>query len=95
MQHLTTTTRTLEINGPRGQVWRPAQHDRYAEARALTEAGRSYEALLTAQDAYIAQYGNMHGVEFRVVTHEVTVSVLGIIGEANGPVRDVAPSPPG
>lgn len=79
MQQLTNTSQTLEMNGPRGQVWRPALHDMFQAARELTAAGRTYEALLCAQDVYISANGNMHGVEFRVVTREVTITVLGTV----------------
>jgi hypothetical protein len=95
MQHLTTTTRSLEIRGPRRQPWRPVSHDRFQEARHLAEAGRSYEALLAAQDVYIRELGgNLHSVEFRVVTREVTVTVLGLVAPANSLARDIADSQP-
>jgi hypothetical protein len=79
MQQLTNTSQTLEMNGPRGLVWRPVPPEIFQEARELTAAGRTYEALLCAQDAYIATHGDMHGVGFRVVTREVTVTVLGAL----------------
>lgn len=79
MQQLTSTSQTLEMNGPRGQVWRPALPEMFQAARELAAAGRTYEALLCAQDAYVSANGNMHGVEFRVVTREVTITVLGTV----------------
>jgi len=77
VQELKSTSKTLEIHGPRGQIWRPASGDIFDQARQLTEVGRTYEALLTAQDAYIAKHGDMHEVDFRVVTREVTITVIG------------------
>jgi hypothetical protein len=72
---------TLEQSGPRGLAWHPASREMMGEACRLAEAGRSYEALLLAQDLYIGKHGDMHGVDFRVVTKEVTVSFLGSFGE--------------
>lgn len=91
MQQLTNTSATLEMNGPRGQVWRPAVHDIFQGARELTAAGRTYEALLCAQDAYVSAHGDMHGVEFRVVTREVTITVLGAV-DLNSPAQLAAAS---
>jgi hypothetical protein len=78
---MSSSTCTLEQSGPRGMAWHPVSRDELQDACRLAEAGRSYEALLLAQDLYIAKHGDMHGVEFRVVTKEVTVSFLGAFGE--------------
>ena len=77
MQQLTNISQSLEIRGPRDQPWRPLATEMFQEANRLTESGRTYEALLCAQDLYVSKHGDMHGVDFRVVTREVTVSILG------------------
>lgn len=77
MREMKSSSCTLEQSGPRGLAWHPAAREVLGEACQLAEAGRSYEALLLAQDLYVAKHGDMHGVDFRVVTKEVTVSFLG------------------
>jgi hypothetical protein len=81
VRQMTCTNCTLEQSGPRGLAWHPIDGELFREAVHIARAGRSYEALLLAQDTYIAKYGDMHGVDFRVVTKEVTVSFLGAFGE--------------
>jgi hypothetical protein len=77
VKQMKTTSQTLEMSGPRGQIWRPAQGDIFTFALSLVAAGRTYEGLMAAQDAYVSAKGDMHGVDFRVVTKEVTVTFLG------------------
>lgn len=80
MREMRTTSCTLEQSGPRDMAWRPVDAELFKEASHLAHAGRSYEALLLAQDVYIAKHGDMHGVDFRVVTKDVTVTFLGAFG---------------
>lgn len=80
MKQMTSTSCTLEQSGPRGIAWRPVDGEMFREAIHLAHAGRSYEALLSAQDVYITKHGQMHEVDFRVVTKEVTVTFLGAFG---------------
>lgn len=63
------TEYTLEIYGPRNQVWRPAHGihgDVLKEAIKLAEQGQSTLAIDRASDFWIAQYGHMHDISFRV-----------------------------
>lgn len=77
MNQMSSISCTLEQSGPRGQAWRHVDAELFREANHLAHVGRSYEALLLAQDVYIAKHGQMHEVDFRVVTREVTVTFLG------------------
>jgi hypothetical protein len=90
MQQMKTTSQTLEMSGPRGQIWRPAIGDVFINANTLVAAGRTYEGLLAAQDAYVATHGDMHGVDFRVVTKELTVTFLGAFTPDKWEVQDTA-----
>lgn len=80
MRQMSSTSCTLEQSGPRGLAWHPVDVESFREACHLAHAGRSYEALLLAQDLYIDKHGDMHEVDFRVVTKEVTVTFIGAFG---------------
>ena len=80
MIQITRTTHVLEIAGPRGQIWRPALSvvgDLFRDAQGLAEQGNMASALRTAEDAYIAAHGDMHGVAFRVRSIAETLTGLG------------------
>ena len=80
MVEISHTSHVLEIAGPRGQIWRPALQtsaDLFREPQRLVMAGRFYEALEAAQDAYIAAHGDMHGVAFRVRSNTETLVGMG------------------
>lgn len=76
----TSTDHALEIREPAG-VWRPALDELYGRARSLAYRGRHEEALTAAEEALVAARGNMHGVEFRVVTNTRTATWHGAAPE--------------
>lgn len=72
LSQISKTEHTLQIAGPRRQVWRRAGPE-FAEANALLST--SFErAIALAEDLYIARFGSMHGVAFRVLTKTETLS---------------------
>ncbi len=67
---------TLEIAGPRGQGWRPAASTHFevlGKAVQAAQQGKVQEAIATAEDLWIKQYGEMHGIRFRVHATEDVV----------------------
>lgn len=81
MKSFTKTEHTLQIHGPREQAWRPATDYVSAEARRLVATERFVEAIDAAEVSYIQQYGNMHGVRFRILTVTKAVTFNGAADE--------------
>jgi len=79
MRQIVTTTHTLEIAGPRGQIWRPVSDKNFAAAARLAEQQSFTGAIQLAEDAYIAAHGDMHGVAFRVRSVSETLTGIGSI----------------
>lgn len=77
MRQIVTITHTLEIAGPRGQIWRPATDKHFAGAIQMSQQDNPVGALEAAQEAYVAAHGNMHGVSFRIRTVKEVLSGLG------------------
>lgn len=85
MKQYTETEHVLQmrddVGTPRESTWRTVIAGMHMEDLELTASGLIQQALRKARDTHIEHYGNMHGVEFRVVTTTRTVTVLG--GEIN------------
>jgi hypothetical protein len=76
----TETSHELEyrntVSGP--FVWTPASIYRALRAAASIAAnGNVTGAIEAAYDTWQKRHGNCHGVEFRVISRSVTVTVLG------------------
>ena len=74
---VTTKTNSLEIRERPSGVFCHASAGMYAEARELAAYGNIRKAIAEACEARIRNYGNMHGVSFRVVTTIKTISFEG------------------
>ena len=77
MRQQTTTEHQLEIRDNPRVTFRPAIAGMYRPAHVLLTDGMIQRALVAAQDAHVENYGDMHGVSFRVVSKTTTVSMLG------------------
>ena len=56
-------------------IWRPAEAGMYREAYLLAHHGHLSEAIELAEKTRIAEYGDMHNVDFRCVTKQRTVTL--------------------
>jgi hypothetical protein len=70
-----------EIRSKEWTTWHKPLNGKYRPAELLAYQGRLTEAIERAQEIQIADYGNMHGIEFRCVTKSTTVT-------ANTPLHD-------
>lgn len=67
------TSRELEVRDRPGISFRPAIAGIYHPARVLAHDGNIESALNKAEEIYIENYGQMHGVTFRVVEKSTTI----------------------
>lgn len=83
MQQYSKTEHVLQTRGKLDSTWSswyaPAA-GMFQPAKLLAYHGRLTEAIEKAEEIYMENYGNMHGVEFRCLTVTKTVTVnMGII----------------
>ena len=81
MKQLTTTEHVLEMRESPNTIWHPPIAGMYKPAVRLAWQGRLTEAIETACDIRIREYGEMHGISFRCVTKTETITVLGGEGD--------------
>lgn len=81
MRSCTQTHHVLEIRDDRSD-WCPPVSGMYRPAVLLAYQGRIVEAIELAETIRIREYGDMHGIAFRVLTTTKTVTV------ASGPFTD-------
>jgi len=77
MRQQTETWHTLEVRDKTNLIFRPASAGMYREANLLANDGLLERSMQKACDIHIENYGNMHGVTFRIVTKTTTVSGFG------------------
>ena len=77
MRQQTETNHMLQVRDREGLCFHPADAGMYQEARKLADRGMLQQALEKACDIRIQEYGNMHGVSFRIVSTIKMVTVLG------------------
>lgn len=81
MRTASKTDHVLEIHDGRN-TWRQPMAERYQPAKQLAWQGRIVEALEAAEEIRVREYGEMHGVRFRMITHTETVTTLGNLADA-------------
>ena len=77
MRQATKTEHVLEMRDRPNGPWHAPEARIYQPAQKLAWQGRLVEAIDTAGDIRLAEYDEMHGITFRVVTTAKTVTVLG------------------
>ena len=83
MRQLVRTDHVLEIK-IRNEIWRPPDAGFLLPARTLAYQGHIIEALDEAAKLYLQNYGNMHGILFRVRTETQTLSSLAPFDSIDG-----------
>lgn len=77
MDH-TKTEYMLQIRNLTGSTnWRPALAKLYKQAQLAVFYGNLTEGIQLAEELHIENYGDMHDVEFRCITHTKTITTLG------------------
>jgi len=77
MRQATETDHVLEMRHQPDEPWHGCVGRVYQPAALLAYQGRFVEAIHEAEITRIREYGNMHGVSFRVVTTTRTVTTTG------------------
>jgi hypothetical protein len=77
LQHVETyhVLETREQRDGEWLSWHPAEAGMYREAYLMAYHGRLNEAIERAETIRLKNYGEMHGIDFRCVTQQRTVSV--------------------
>lgn len=66
---------TREQRNGEWSIWHPAKAGMYREAYLMAQRGRLNEAIERAEIIRIENYGDMHGIDFRCVTKQRTVTL--------------------
>jgi hypothetical protein len=76
MKQQIETESHLEVQDRPGLSFRSVSEGMYQEAKKLAWEGHLYSALNKAMDIRIANYGDMHGITFRVVTKSTIITTV-------------------
>jgi hypothetical protein len=77
LQHVETyhVLETREQRDGEWLSWHPAEAGMYREAYLMAYHGRLNEAIERAETIRLKNYGEMHGIDFRCVTQQRTVTL--------------------
>ncbi len=77
MRQVIETEHVLQIRERPSVLWHTPEAKMYQPARKMAFQDRLAEAIDTAEDIRIHEYGDMHGISFRVATTTRTVTTSG------------------